>query len=93
MALTKDGDWFCARAWARLLADRGALDEALDVLAPYVGTGWWTAAAEAARLLDAGGRGDEAVALVRPFAANGERHASGAAVRSAAGGTCSRPTR
>ncbi|WP_406737960.1 hypothetical protein OG365_14020 [Streptomyces sp. NBC_00853] len=75
LAVADDGDWFCARAWARLLADRGALAEALEVLAPYVGTGWWTAAAEAARLLDAGGRGEEAVALVRPFAANGERSA------------------
>ncbi|MFB7255236.1 tetratricopeptide repeat protein [Streptomyces nojiriensis] len=74
-ALAEDGDWFCARAWARLLAGRGALDEALDVLAPYAGTGWWTAAAEAARLLDAGGRGEEAITLVRPFAAAGERAA------------------
>lgn len=75
LAVADDGDWFCARAWARLLADRGALAEALEVLAPYVGTGWWTAAAEAARLLDAGGRAEEAVALVRPFASNGERSA------------------
>ncbi|MFG2235506.1 hypothetical protein ACGFNX_36830 [Streptomyces sp. NPDC048723] len=74
-ALAEDGDWFCARAWARLLAGRGALDEALDVLAPYVGTGWWTAAAEAARLLDAAGRGEEAITLVRPFASDGERSA------------------
>ncbi|MET9687902.1 tetratricopeptide repeat protein [Streptomyces sp. NPDC006514] len=75
LALAEDGDWFCARAWARLLAGRGALDEALEVLAPYVDTGWWTATAEAARLLDAGGRGAEAIALVRPFASNGERSA------------------
>lgn len=74
-ALAEDGDWFCARAWARLLAGRDALDEALEVLAPYVGTGWWTAAAEAARLLDAAGRGEEAISLVRPFAADGERSA------------------
>ncbi|WP_314248201.1 tetratricopeptide repeat protein [Streptomyces kutzneri] len=74
-ALAEDGDWFCARAWARLLAGRGALDEALDVLAPFLGTGWWTAAGEAARLLDAGGRGEEAITLVRPFASDGERSA------------------
>ncbi|WP_327412264.1 hypothetical protein [Streptomyces sp. NBC_01233] len=74
-ALAEDGDWFCAHAWARLLADRGRLEEALAVLAPYVGTGWWTAASEAARLLDAGGRGEEAIALVRPFARDGERFA------------------
>ncbi|MFJ8570008.1 hypothetical protein [Streptomyces sp. NPDC093514] len=71
-AVAEDGDWFCARAWARLLAGRGELDEALEVLAPYVATGWWTAAAEAARLMDAGGRGEEAVTLVRPFASQGE---------------------
>ncbi|WP_405689619.1 tetratricopeptide repeat protein [Streptomyces sp. NBC_01185] len=71
-ALAEDGDWFCARAWARLLAGRGELEEALDVLAPYVGTGWWTAAAEAARLLEAGGRGEEAISLVRPFTRGGE---------------------
>ncbi|MFG2482083.1 hypothetical protein ACGFSI_04900 [Streptomyces virginiae] len=69
LAVAEDGDWFCARAWARLLAGRGELDEAVAVLAPYVGTGWWPAAEEAARLLDAGGRAEEAIALVRPFAA------------------------
>ncbi|MFE7712600.1 tetratricopeptide repeat protein [Streptomyces sp. NPDC057486] len=74
-ALAEDGDWFCARAWARLLAGRGELEEALRVLAPYVGTGWWTATAEAARLLDSGGRGEEAIFLVRPFARDGERFA------------------
>ncbi|MFG2867355.1 hypothetical protein [Streptomyces sp. NPDC048338] len=74
-ALAEDGDWFCARAWARRLADQGELDEARGVLAPYVETGWWTAAAEAARLLEAAGRGDEAIALVRPFAQAGERFA------------------
>ncbi|WP_405786929.1 hypothetical protein OG753_02670 [Streptomyces sp. NBC_00029] len=75
LAVAEDGDWFCARAWARLLAGRAELDEALAVLAPYVGTGWWTAAAEAARLLDEGGRGAEAIALVRPFVTAGERFA------------------
>lgn len=74
-ALADDGDWFCARAWARLLAGRGELEEALGVLAPYVGTGWWTATAEAARLLESGGRGEEAMVLVRPFARDGERFA------------------
>ncbi|MEU7726908.1 hypothetical protein AB0B78_16935 [Streptomyces sp. NPDC040724] len=73
LALAEDGDWFCARAWARLLAGRGLLEEALAVLAPYVGAGWWTAAGEAARLLDAEGRGGEAIVLVRPFARDGER--------------------
>ncbi|MFG2480403.1 tetratricopeptide repeat protein [Streptomyces fagopyri] len=74
-AVAEDGDWFCARAWARLLAGRDELEEALRVLAPYVGTGWWTATAEAARLLDSAGRGEEAMSLVRPFATDGERFA------------------
>ncbi|MGW9027490.1 hypothetical protein ACWGQ5_25625 [Streptomyces sp. NPDC055722] len=74
-ALAEDGDWFCARVWARLLVGRGELEEALGMLAPYVGTGWWTATAEAARLLDSGGRGEEAIFLVRPFAEDGERFA------------------
>ncbi|MFF4446598.1 tetratricopeptide repeat protein [Streptomyces sp. NPDC001502] len=73
LASAEDGDWFCARAWARLLAGRSELDEAVAVLAPYVGTGWWPAVEEAARLLDAGGRGEEAIALVRPFERDGER--------------------
>ncbi|MFC8897737.1 tetratricopeptide repeat protein [Streptomyces cinereoruber] len=72
-AVAEDGDWFCARAWARWLAGRGRSEEALEVLAPYVGTGWWTAAAEAARLLEEAGRGEEALGLVRPFARGGER--------------------
>lgn len=72
-ALAEDGDWSCARAWARLSAGRGELDEAIAVLAPYVDAGWWPAAEEAARLLDAGGRGEEAIALVRPFARDGGR--------------------
>ncbi|MFJ6051927.1 tetratricopeptide repeat protein [Streptomyces sp. NPDC092307] len=75
LAVAEDGDWFCARAWARLLVARGDLDEALEVLHPYVGTGWWPAAEEAARLLGDGGRGEEAIALVRPFARDGERFA------------------
>ncbi|MFJ8162146.1 tetratricopeptide repeat protein [Streptomyces sp. NPDC096136] len=74
-ALAEDGDWFCARAWARLLAGRGDTPGALAVLAPYVRTGWYTAAEEAARLLDAAGRGDEALDLLRPFTEDGERSA------------------
>ncbi|MEU9716745.1 hypothetical protein [Streptomyces sp. NPDC047976] len=74
-ALAEDGDWFCARAWARRLAGQGRTDDALAVVARYTATGWFTAAAEAARLLDAAGRGEEAVRLLRPFAADGERSA------------------
>lgn len=71
-ALAEDGDWFCARAWARRLAGQGDTPGALAVLAPYVGTGWYTAAEETARLLEAAGRTEEAVELLRRFAQDGE---------------------
>ncbi|MGW8357973.1 hypothetical protein [Streptomyces wedmorensis] len=74
-ALAEDGDWFCARAWARRLTEQGEPDEALAILAPYLATGWVTAAAEAARLLAAESRDEEAIGLLRPFAADGERSA------------------
>ncbi|MEW1639075.1 tetratricopeptide repeat protein [Streptomyces sp. NPDC093801] len=74
-ALAEDGDWFCARAWARLLSGRGDTPGALAVLAPYLATGWCTAAEEAARLLDAAGRAEEAAGLLLPFARGGERSA------------------
>ncbi|MET8960500.1 hypothetical protein ABZX69_13495 [Streptomyces sp. NPDC004074] len=38
------GEWFCALEWARLLRDRRQREPALDVLAPYIATGWWPAA-------------------------------------------------
>ncbi|MFD3874501.1 hypothetical protein [Streptomyces sp. NPDC058623] len=54
-----DGEWFCARARARLLGAEGRQEEARSVLAPYVATGWWTAVAEAAGLPAArGGHSD-----------------------------------
>ena len=62
------GEWFCARAWAGLLAGEDRQAEAEEVLAPYVATGWWTAAETLAGLLERWGRTDEAVALVRPHA-------------------------
>ncbi|MFI6084067.1 tetratricopeptide repeat protein [Streptomyces sp. NPDC051217] len=65
------GEWFCAREWARLLGDRKQQTEALDVLAPYVATGWWPAARAKAELLESWGRADEAIALARPYAAAG----------------------
>ncbi|GAA0299404.1 hypothetical protein GCM10010302_42460 [Streptomyces polychromogenes] len=80
-ALAGDGDWFCARAWARRLDRQGDTRGALAVLAPYVGTGWYTAAEEAARLLEAVGRAEEAVGVLRPFARDGERSAVRALAR------------
>ncbi|MBM9624350.1 tetratricopeptide repeat protein [Streptomyces zhihengii] len=59
------GEWFCAREWARLLGERGRQAQALDVLAPYVATGWWTAVVAAAGLLEGWGRADEAITLTR----------------------------
>ncbi|MEU3795335.1 hypothetical protein AB0F07_37045 [Streptomyces fructofermentans] len=69
------GDWFCARAQARLLGGRGRQAQAMDVLAPYLATGWWKAAATAAELLEEWGRADEAIALVRPHAEAEKRSA------------------
>ncbi|WP_197043570.1 tetratricopeptide repeat protein [Saccharothrix sp. NRRL B-16314] len=65
------GEWFCAREWARLLGDQGRQAEALEVLAPYVATGWWPAAHAQAELLESWGRAEEAIALARPHAAAG----------------------
>lgn len=62
------GEWFCAREWARLLGDQGRQAEALEVLAPYVATGWWPAAQAQAELLESWGRAEEAIALARPYA-------------------------
>ncbi|MFJ9777664.1 hypothetical protein ACIRVF_41565 [Kitasatospora sp. NPDC101157] len=67
------GEWFCARAWAGLLAEQGRQAQALEVIAPYAATGWWTAAEAMAELLEANGRADDAIALVRPHAEGGER--------------------
>ncbi|MFE4798429.1 tetratricopeptide repeat protein [Streptomyces sp. NPDC056708] len=65
------GEWFCARAWARLLGDQGRQAQALEVLAPYVATGWWPAARTQAELLESWGRAEEAIALARPYASTG----------------------
>ncbi|MEW2622988.1 hypothetical protein [Streptomyces sp. NPDC048106] len=65
------GEWFCAREWARLLGGQGRQTEALEVLAPYVATGWWPAAQAQAGLLESRGRAEEAIALARPYAETG----------------------
>ncbi|MFJ1709406.1 tetratricopeptide repeat protein [Kitasatospora sp. NPDC088346] len=59
------GEWFCALAWARLLGGQGRQDEALEVLGPYLATGWWTAVAATAELLEGWGRAEEAIGMVR----------------------------
>jgi hypothetical protein len=67
------GEWFCARERARLLAGQDRQAEALEVLAPYVATGWWKAAETKAELLAGWGRTEEAIMLARPYAEAGDR--------------------
>jgi hypothetical protein len=67
------GEWFCAREQAGLPAGQDRQAEALQVLAPYVATGWWNAAEAAAELLEGWGRIEEAIALSRPHAQAGDR--------------------
>ncbi|MET8974946.1 hypothetical protein ABZX85_04945 [Streptomyces sp. NPDC004539] len=69
------GEWFCAREWARLLGEQGRRGEALEVLAPYVATGWWQAGRAEAELLEDWGRAAEAIERVRPYASAGDRQA------------------
>ncbi|WP_198676993.1 tetratricopeptide repeat protein [Streptomyces atratus] len=59
------GEWFCAPAWARLLGEQGRQADALEVLAPYLVTGWWTAVVAAAELLEGWERVDEAIEITR----------------------------
>ncbi|GHG45039.1 hypothetical protein Shyd_85430 [Streptomyces hydrogenans] len=59
------GEWFCALAWARSLGEQGRQSDALEVLAPYLATGWWTAVEAAAELLEGWGRADEAIEITR----------------------------
>ncbi|MFJ9448309.1 hypothetical protein ACIRRH_41835 [Kitasatospora sp. NPDC101235] len=67
------GEWFCALAWARLLGERQQYERALEVLAPYVATGWWPAVRARAELLEGWGRGEEAIVSSRPYAQAGDR--------------------
>lgn len=47
------------------LGEQGRQAEALEVLAPYLATGWWTAVVAAAERLEGWGRADEAIVLTR----------------------------
>ncbi|MFJ7913105.1 hypothetical protein [Kitasatospora sp. NPDC096204] len=67
------GEWFCALEWARLLGDRQQYEQALQVLAPYIATGWWPAARARAELLEDWGRAQEAIELSRPYTQAGDR--------------------
>ncbi|GAB7188930.1 hypothetical protein ATKI12_8761 [Kitasatospora sp. Ki12] len=59
------GEWFCAREWARLLGEEGRQGEALEVLGPFLATGWWTAVEATAELLEGWGRVEEAIEITR----------------------------
>ncbi|MHC5908579.1 tetratricopeptide repeat protein [Streptomyces sp. S6] len=59
------GEWFCALEWARTLGERGRRDDAWEVLAPYLATGWWTAVEAAAGLLEDWGRAEQAIEITR----------------------------
>jgi hypothetical protein len=59
------GEWFCALAWARVLGEQGRQAEALEVLGPYLATGWWAAVTAAAELLEGWGRAGEAIEITR----------------------------
>lgn len=59
------GEWHCAEQLARLLAERGQLEGAVDELRPYCAAGWPLAVCSAAALLGRAGRAAEAVDLLR----------------------------
>ncbi|THV43236.1 tetratricopeptide repeat protein, partial [Glycomyces buryatensis] len=71
----RNGDWNCAQAFARELIEQDRLDAAMELLTPFVDSGWWPAASVAAGYLDEGGRMHDAIALVRPHAEAGKRPA------------------
>jgi hypothetical protein len=73
----RDGDWFCARAWARVLVDRGKRAEALEVLAPYLATGWEQAVRTVAELFEAWGEADKAIEVCRSHMQAGDLAALG----------------
>ncbi|MFF2628689.1 tetratricopeptide repeat protein [Kitasatospora griseola] len=67
------GEWLCAPEWARLPGDRRQHEQALDVLGPYLATGWWPTARARAELLEGWGRAQEAIELSRPYTQAGDR--------------------
>ncbi|MGW4688059.1 hypothetical protein ACWEPM_24640 [Streptomyces sp. NPDC004244] len=65
-AAEEDGEWFCAERAAQELAQSGEFARALEVMEPFVATGWRTALWAKADILLRAGRTDEALDLVRP---------------------------
>jgi hypothetical protein len=61
----RGGDWFCAQAWVRTLIDQELWEQALEVLTPYLATGWWRAARSVAELFEGWGRVAEAIEVLR----------------------------
>ncbi|MGW1638451.1 hypothetical protein [Streptomyces lavendulae] len=65
-AAEERGEWFCAEGAAEVLCRSGEFARALEVMEPFVATGWRTALWAAADILLRAGRTDEALDLVRP---------------------------
>ncbi|MFG2330990.1 tetratricopeptide repeat protein [Streptomyces sp. NPDC048604] len=65
-AAEERGEWFCAEGAAEELCRSGEFARALEVMEPFVATGWRTALWAKADILLRAGRSDEALDLVRP---------------------------
>ncbi|WP_328498608.1 hypothetical protein OHS59_42130 [Streptomyces sp. NBC_00414] len=77
-AAKERGEWFCAEGAVAELCRSGEFTRALEVMDPFVATGWRTALWARADILLRAGRTDEALDLVRPAE---EGHTSQAACR------------
>ncbi len=65
-AAEERGEWFCAEHAVQELCRSGEFGQALEVMEPFVATGWRTALWAKAEILLRAGRMDEALDLVRP---------------------------
>ncbi|MFJ3928574.1 hypothetical protein, partial [Streptomyces sp. NPDC090022] len=65
-AAAERGEWFCATGSVAELCRTGRFERALEVMEPFVATGWPAAAWEKAGILLRAGRSRAALALVRP---------------------------
>ncbi|MFF7098108.1 hypothetical protein ACFY9A_37840 [Streptomyces rubradiris] len=65
-AADERGEWFCAEGAVQELCRLGEFGRALEVMEPFVATGWRAALWAQAEILLRAGRVDEALDLVRP---------------------------
>src|SRR4051812_42317778 len=65
-AAAEHGEWFCAQGAVEELCRTGRFTDALNVMEPFVATGWPTALWAKADILLREGRPQEALNLVRP---------------------------